>query len=331
MVIDGSSRVGTGYCLLQRICEKDPAKGFTIVSAGASLLPTTKGEFSPIESEMIALDRAVTSCDHWLRYAEINLISDCTGLLSLLDKSLCEIKNRRLQNILERVQGYSWKTEHISSEKNKVCDALSRLCKTISGYSRYYPNNPPRLLSLSKKLAKHVKMLEVQDPLVQEMAEVASLDENYLLMLADLENKVPISDMSEDSELRRFSGCQDEISVTELSGGHRLIMKGSEIMVPKSLRSRMLENLHITHSSDSQMILQAKNKIAWPSIKSDIRAHYRSCQECLEFKRSKSQQDSEISYENVFDRFEPGQFIQCDYAEYGGQNFHLIAHRRAGV
>ena len=128
LVIDGSSRVGTGYCLLQRINEENPAKGFSIVCAGCSLLPSTKGEFSPIESEMISLDRAVTSCDHWLRFApEINLISDCTGLLSLLDKSLCEIRNRRLQNILERVQPYNWKVEHTESGKNRVCDALSRL------------------------------------------------------------------------------------------------------------------------------------------------------------------------------------------------------------
>ena len=134
LVIDGSSRVGTGYCLLQRINEDDPSKGFSIVSAGASLLPTTKGEFSPIESEMISLDRAVTSCDHWLRYApEINLILDCTGLLSLLDKNLCEVRNRRLQNILERVQSYNWKLEHIKSEKNRVCDALSRLCRDVAG------------------------------------------------------------------------------------------------------------------------------------------------------------------------------------------------------
>ena len=330
LVIDGSSRVGTGYCMLQRICETDPAKGFLIISTGASLLPTTKGEYSPIEAEMIALDRACTSCDHWLRYAEINLISDCTGLLYLLDKDLCEIKNRRLQNILERVQVYNWKTEHISSDKNKVCDALSRLCKSISGYSRYYPNDPPRLLNLSKRLAKHVKELEIFDPLVQEMAEMASLDEDYLLMLTQLENKVQISEMSESSELRSYSGCKDEIWVTEVAGGHRLIMKGSEIIVPKSLRSRMLDNLHITHSSDSQMILQAKNKIAWPNIKEEIRRHYKSCQECLEFRRSKAQQNTEISYENVFERFEPGQFIQCDYAEYGGQDYHLIADEISG-
>ena len=59
LVIDGSSRIGTGYCLLQRIQEEDPTKGFSIVSAGASLLLTTKGEFSPIESEMISLENGV--------------------------------------------------------------------------------------------------------------------------------------------------------------------------------------------------------------------------------------------------------------------------------
>ena len=88
------------------------------------------------------------------------MISDCSGLLDLLDKSLCEVRNHRLQNILERVQPYNWKVEHIVSEKNKVCDALSRLCKSVAGYSRCYPLTPPRLLDLKKKLAKHVKQLE---------------------------------------------------------------------------------------------------------------------------------------------------------------------------
>ena len=156
------------------------------------------------------------------------------------------------------------------------------------------------------------------------------MDEDYLLMLADLENKVQIADMSEHSELRSYSGCKDEISVAEVAGGHRLILKSSEILVPKNLRSKMLENLHITHSSDTLMILQAKNKICWPNIKQEIRRHYKNCQECLEFKRSKAQKSSEISYENLFERFEPGQQIQCDFAEYGGQDYHLISDEISG-
>ena len=165
----------------------------------------------------------------------------------MLDKNLFEVRNRRLQNILKRVQGYNWKVEHIRSEKNRVCDALSRLCREVSGYSRYYPNSPPRLLNLSKRLAKHTKQLETFDPLVQEMAEVASLDESYLLMLADIENKVGIKDLPFDSELRAYSGCKDNISVAEMGGGHSLILKNREILVPKNLTGKMLENLHITH------------------------------------------------------------------------------------
>ena len=49
---------------------------------------------------------------------------------------------------------------------------------------------------MSKRLAKHTKQHETFDPLVQEMSEVASLDEDYLLLLADIENKVGITDVN---------------------------------------------------------------------------------------------------------------------------------------
>ena len=44
-------------------------------------------------------------------------------------------------------------------------------------------NCPPRLLDLSKRLAKHVKQLEFFDLLVQEKGNEASLDPDYLAML----------------------------------------------------------------------------------------------------------------------------------------------------
>ena len=59
----------------------------------------------------------------------------------------------------------------------------------------------------------------------------------------------------------------------------------------------MLHNLHITHSSDAYMIMNARNKICWPSMKADIKEFYKNCSEYLEFKRSKAQVSTEISYE----------------------------------
>ena len=83
--------------------------------------------------------------------------------------------------------------------------------------------------------------------------------------------------------------------MAELAQEHRLILKNGEILLPKSLRSQMLHNLHLTHSSDVYMIMNAKNKVFWPQMKADIR----ECSECLEFKRSKSKESTEVSYEQT--------------------------------
>ena len=144
------------------------------------------------------------------------------------------------------------------------------------------------------------------------MSEEASLDSDYLALLVAIKNKMEMKDLPEDSELRSLSGCKDNISVAELSEGHCSILKSGEKLVPKSLRLQMLKNLHVTHSSDTYMMLQAKGKICWQNMKADIKDYFKKCSECLEFRRSKAQRGTEISYEKVFENFETsGGKITC--------------------
>ena len=72
------------------------------------------------------------------------------------------------------------------------------------------------------------------------------------------------------------------------------------------------------------MMLQAKGKICWPNMKAEIREFDRNCPECLEFRKTKAQRGTEVSYENLFEHILPGQQVQCDFAEFGGQDYHLI-------
>ena len=51
-------------------------------------------------------------------------------------------------------------------------------------------------------------------------------------------------------------------------------------------------------------------------MKADSRQYYENCPECLEFKKTKAQRDTEVSYENLFENFLPGQQVQCDFAEF---------------
>ena len=55
LIIDGTSKVGTGFVLTQFVDEKNPSAGVMIIHCGAALFPP--GDFSQVEGESIALYR----------------------------------------------------------------------------------------------------------------------------------------------------------------------------------------------------------------------------------------------------------------------------------
>ena len=119
-----------------------------------------------MEAEATALDRAISACHHWIYYCpEVELISNCQGLLGLLDKHTADVDNRSLQQILRRAWNYNWKTTYIRVKHNKVADALSRLCRSICTYLYKYEKNIPRLMMLSTRKALRAKQLEREDSL----------------------------------------------------------------------------------------------------------------------------------------------------------------------
>ena len=146
LVIDGATSIGTGFILVQLRKEGKPEDGCNIIHTGSSLLPEGR-DFSPIEAEAIALDRAMTSCHHWIYYGQqVELVTDCEGLLGMFGKPLADITNRKLQKVMEKAANYSWLLTHIKGKSNKIADALSRLCTQVCLYSHYYETPTPRLL-----------------------------------------------------------------------------------------------------------------------------------------------------------------------------------------
>ena len=196
LVIDGASSVGTGYILCQLINEKKKEVGCNIINAGSCLLPAGR-DLSPVEAEGIALDRAISANHHWICYCkEVELVSDCEGLLGMFSKSLSDIENKKLQKIMEWASSYSWTLTHIKGSKNKICDALSRLCKQVCLLTCKYDTPAPRLLPMSKRATVRAKQLEQEDPLVLNIAEAGNLDVEYLSMMNSLENKIETNDLT---------------------------------------------------------------------------------------------------------------------------------------
>ena len=237
LIIDGSRTVGTGYILVQYINDDNVEEGIKIINAGSALLPQDR-DFSAMEAECIALDRAMVSCHHWLYHCpEIELVTDCQGLIGWLNKHTADIENRSLQKILERASNYSWQPKYIRGVDNRVADALSRLCKEVSTYSFKYDRKLPRLMTISTRKALRVKQVETEDPLIAKLAETGAEDPEYIDMIKSVqEDNLNIPKENEIKKIKDHKSC---LSIVTLESGNKLVIRNDcEILVPKQARQK---------------------------------------------------------------------------------------------
>merc|ERR1712240_553419 len=156
-------------------------------------------------------------------------------------------------------------------------------------------------------------------------------DIEYLAMVKDIEGNIPSKELSEDSELRQLAASREEIKVIQLGRGLRLIVRDeSEILVPKSARNRMMQNLHLVHSGPESMMFQAKKKFFWPGLKKDLQDYYEQCEECRIYKKSKANARNEVSFENLFDIMEPGTLVEVDYCDFKSESYLVMADSVSG-
>ena len=74
----------------------------------------------------------------------------------------------------------------------------------------------------------------------------------------------------------------------------------------------MTRVLHLSHQADTAMLNQAKQKIFWPGIQKDLKQVYEGCESCQKDKTLKANEGNEISQENIFENFIPGQQVELD-------------------
>ena len=70
---------------------------------------------------------------------------------------------------------------------------------------------------------------------------------------------------------------REEISVVD-----GLILKNTRIVIPKSLRSDMLNKIHTGHFGQEKCRQRARNTVFWPGISKDITVLVNSCNACQE-------------------------------------------------
>ena len=67
------------------------------------------------------------------------------------------------------------------------------------------------------------------------------------------------------------------ISREDLSMENGLITKGARLMIPSTLRRKVLEQIHEGHLGIEKCMLKARDSVFWPGISNDIRDTVEKC------------------------------------------------------
>lgn len=78
-----------------------------------------------------------------------------------------------------------------------------------------------------------------------------------------------------DLWFRRYFQIRNELSIVD-----ECLMYGDRVVVPKSLRNRVLWQLHKGHPGRDQMTLLARSYVFWAGMQRDIENYVASCEEC---------------------------------------------------
>lgn len=68
--------------------------------------------------------------------------------------------------------------------------------------------------------------------------------------------------------------------LSELSVHHGMLVRGSRIVVPNSMRDEMLKKIHDRHLGITKCLERSKSSVWWPRIRSAIKKIVTACQHC---------------------------------------------------
>ncbi|CAB0018705.1 unnamed protein product [Nesidiocoris tenuis] len=122
---------------------------------------------------MLGIVWAVWKCKIYLQgLPEFTIINDHKPLLSIINKqTLDEVENPRLQRLKEKLLGFNCKMEWKQGKTHIIPDCLSRTPVTT-------PKDDDLLAEVDGPLVHNIQ-LELQDPILKDIAEIGKADNEY--------------------------------------------------------------------------------------------------------------------------------------------------------
>ena len=268
LVSTDASGVALGAVLSQIIQGQERPVAF----ASRALSPAERG-YSASEREALA---CIWACEHWHYYLygrKFTLRTDHSALTTLLSGSNKGRKPMRLLRWADRLQQYSYEIVYRSGKENTVPDLLSRAVDSgylLSNTSEAHPDQTLELQTISTIFGSLALKAITPNELGQETQSDPLLKQVFQYVQSGWPHKKP------EDELKSYYTIREELTCAK-----DCIYRELRAVVPKSLRSRVLQLAHEGHPGIVRTKQRLRDSVWWPNIDRDAEDHVRSCNACV--------------------------------------------------
>ncbi|KAK3882515.1 hypothetical protein Pcinc_013114 [Petrolisthes cinctipes] len=289
-----ASQYGLGAALIQ--------DGKPVAYASRAMTSTEKN-YAQIEKELLAIVFATQRFDQYIYgLSAVEVHTDHKPLEAILRKSINDSANRRIQRMLLRLQRYNLCVKYVPGRELWIADTLSRQLPC--------PRVKPGAFAI--KLAEHELAIDlaVTAECLQEYRTTSSQDSELQAVVVAIRS----GDWSMPA-VAEYTPVKSELSTDGV-----LVFKGARLVVPRTLRSRVFQQLHAVHMGIEATRRRARESVFWPGLNGHIKDMVSRCSTCAAVQPSQAREPM-LSHEVPV---VPWTKVGMDFFEWNRQKYLVI-------
>ena len=242
------------------------------IAYASKTLSDAEKKYSQVEKEALAIIFGVKKFHKYLFGRKFVLYTDHKSLTTIFGekKGIPAVTTARLQRWAIVLSAYDYKISHKKGSDIANADALSRLPISVD---KVDSSNDWLGTDYFQNCLAFCEYDTAENPLTasdiaRESKKDLNLQKVWQYTMHGWPNKVPDSQTS-------FKTRQNEIT-TE----NGCLMWGTRVIIPASLKRKILNLLHEGHNGITRTKMLARSYVWWPKIDEDIENHIKSCLIC---------------------------------------------------